>query len=111
MSEANHPMSEANHPVSEANDPMSDPMSAPVSVTPFVLAALDALDPATRARLQDRSDAVSPGVVARVRDILARVRAEGDAALRALTLELDGVALESLEVPRAGIAAAADRVG
>jgi histidinol dehydrogenase len=36
-----------------------------------------------------------------VAGIVARVRHDGDAALRALALELDGVRLESLEVPRA----------
>ena len=33
-------------------------------------------------------------------EIIARVRRDGDAALRAFALELDGVALEALEVPR-----------
>lgn len=36
----------------------------------------------------------------RVRDILDQVRRRGDAALRDLTLQLDGVAVDSLEVPK-----------
>jgi histidinol dehydrogenase len=43
---------------------------------------------------------------ARVAAIVARVRREGDAALRALTAELDGVTLDSLEVTDAEFAAA-----
>jgi histidinol dehydrogenase len=37
----------------------------------------------------------------RTADIIARVRREGDAALRALAAELDSVTLQQLEVPRA----------
>jgi histidinol dehydrogenase len=48
----------------------------------------------------------NPDLPARVAAIITRVRREGDAALRALTAELDGVALESLEVSPAEIAAA-----
>ena len=42
-----------------------------------------------------------PGVRERVTAILERVRRDGDAALRALARELDGVTLDALEVPRA----------
>lgn len=52
-----------------------------------------------RRALLDRA-AGERGVQARTAEIVARVRRNGDAALRALTLELDGVTLESLEVPR-----------
>ncbi|MBI4522168.1 MAG: histidinol dehydrogenase [Gemmatimonadetes bacterium] len=47
-------------------------------------------------RLEDTA-----GLVDTVRDILQRVRQEGDAALKALALAYDGVQLEALEVPRA----------
>ena len=40
------------------------------------------------------------GVQERTADIVARVRREGDVALRALARELDGAALDSVEVPR-----------
>jgi histidinol dehydrogenase len=55
--------------------------------------------PAWRA-LFDRSTSADSAVRDRTAAIIARVRREGDAALRALALEFDGVALESLEVPR-----------
>ncbi len=42
--------------------------------------------------------------------ILARVRAEGDAALREMAADFDGVSLDSIEVPRARAAAALERV-
>ncbi|MEO5988927.1 MAG: histidinol dehydrogenase [Candidatus Eisenbacteria bacterium] len=42
--------------------------------------------------------------------ILAWVRDEGDAALRSLTARFDGVALDALEVPRARVLAAAERI-
>lgn len=79
--------------------------------------ALAALAPALRRALIDRdasevagADAATaaadrpagstdvPAVVAR---LIARVRAEGDAALRDFAREFDGVALDALEVPRA----------
>ncbi len=50
--------------------------------------------------LFDRSTSSSAVVRDRTAAIIARVRRDGDAALRSLALELDGVALESLEVPR-----------
>jgi histidinol dehydrogenase len=48
----------------------------------------------------DRSTSADDVIRDRTAAILARVRRNGDAALRELALELDGVALESLEVPR-----------
>ena len=42
--------------------------------------------------------------------ILARVRAEGDDALRALTAELDGVEVGELAVPSGELAAALGRI-
>ena len=50
--------------------------------------------------LFDRSTSADDAIRARTAAILARVRRDGDSALRALALEFDGVALESLEVPR-----------
>ena len=49
-------------------------------------------------------------IAARVAQIVEQVRAEGDEALRALTAEIDGVLLESLEVTSAEIGEAAGRV-
>jgi histidinol dehydrogenase len=62
------------------------------------LAALSATD---RALLMDRAGAHDQALGARVAGIIARVRAGGDRALLDLARELDGVTLESLEVPRA----------
>jgi histidinol dehydrogenase len=50
--------------------------------------------------LFDRSTSSSDVIRDRTAAIIARVRHEGDAALCALASELDGAALESLEVPR-----------
>ena len=50
--------------------------------------------------LFDRSTSSDAALRERTAAIIARVRADGDAALRAFALEFDGVALESLEVPR-----------
>ncbi len=50
--------------------------------------------------LFDRSTSTDDAMRARTAAILARVRHDGDAALRAYALEFDGVALDSLEVPR-----------
>ena len=50
--------------------------------------------------LFDRSTSADDTIRDRTAAILARVRREGDAALRALALELDGATLASLEVPR-----------
>jgi histidinol dehydrogenase len=51
--------------------------------------------------LFDRSTSADAAIRNRTAKILARVRRDGDAALRALALEFDGATLESLEVPRA----------
>lgn len=63
---------------------------------------LDTMTAADRGTLCDRSTSADADVDVRDRtaSILRRVRAEGDAALLALALELDGVTLESLAVPR-----------
>lgn len=62
----------------------------------------DARETALRRPVQDTSEAV----LAAVRQTLAQVRAEGDAALRALTLRFDGCALDAFEVTEAEFAAA-----
>ncbi len=66
------------------------------------------LTPTERSRLCDRGLNASSGVRETVAAILSRVRGGGDAALRELARELDGVTLESLEVPRDRWSAALD---
>ncbi|MFB6136517.1 MAG: histidinol dehydrogenase [Halobacteriaceae archaeon] len=58
---------------------------------------LDALDDARRRALLER-DAGVEEVREQVRDVLARVRADGDDALREFSREFDGVEVESLDV-------------
>jgi len=62
--------------------------------------SIAALSRDQRRRLLDRGTSSDDAIRARVAGIVARVRHGGDEALRALALELDGVRLESLEVPR-----------
>src|SRR5690606_25130686 len=62
--------------------------------------SVGALDDASRRALFDRSLSSVSVVRERTERIVARVRQGGDAALRELAIELDGVPLESLEVPR-----------
>ena len=61
---------------------------------------LAALTPADRRALFDRTTSGDETIRARTAAIVARVRAEGDAALFAMARELDRVSLESLEVPK-----------
>lgn len=63
--------------------------------------ALAALPPADRRLLLERPVLDDPAVTGAVAAILERVRREGDAALRALAREHDGVEPAALEVPRA----------
>ncbi len=84
---------------------------------------LSDLDARVRRRLLDRRSPDDDGAEAAagarahdavrdaVREIVERVRAEGDRALHALARELDGVDLQDLEVPRDLWEAAADDVG
>jgi histidinol dehydrogenase len=67
-----------------------------------------ALSLGDRTALLDRSSSSDATVRERCAGIIARVRRDGDSALRALALELDGVALGSLEVPRESWTAALD---
>ncbi|MGH7653244.1 MAG: histidinol dehydrogenase [Gemmatimonadaceae bacterium] len=55
--------------------------------------------PAWRAMF-DRATSADSTLRGRTAAIIARVRRDGDAALRALALEFDGVTLDALEVPR-----------
>ena len=59
------------------------------------------LPAADRRQLLERGSAVGPSIRTRTSSILARVRSEGDNALRAMSAEFDGVELDALEVPRA----------
>ena len=72
--------------------------------------ALDALSAADRRALFDRTTSSAPDVRDRTAEIVAQVRSGGDAALRSLARELDGVALEALEVPRAAAARALEQL-
>ena len=62
--------------------------------------ALTSLDPDSRRAIVDRSLTADPAVRERTAAIIARVRADGDAALRAFAHDFDGATLEQLEVPR-----------
>jgi histidinol dehydrogenase len=66
------------------------------------------LSAADRRALFERTAAIDAAVGERTASIVARVRRDGDAALRALARELDGVEIEALEVPRARWQAALD---
>jgi histidinol dehydrogenase len=68
----------------------------------------DALTGADRRALFDRTAGTDAVIGDRTSSIIARVRREGDDALHALAAELDGVALDTLEVPRARWYAALD---
>jgi histidinol dehydrogenase len=59
------------------------------------------LTEADRRALFDRTSTIDASVGERTASIVARVRRDGDDALRALAHELDGVELDALEVPRA----------
>jgi histidinol dehydrogenase len=74
-------------------------VSSNTAVTLRWTGALAALSSNDRRLLLERTVGTS-GVRERTADIVARVRREGDSALRALALELDGATLDSLEVPR-----------
>ena len=61
----------------------------------------DALTAADRRALFDRAAGIDASIDERTSSIIARVRRDGDDALRALAIELDGAELGALEVPRA----------
>jgi histidinol dehydrogenase len=58
------------------------------------------LTPDERSSMLQRGLAVDPSIPGRVAALIARVRRGGDAALRELARELDGVEIEALEVPQ-----------
>ena len=64
------------------------------------------LSTADRSALLDRSTTSDASIRERSAEIIARVRADGDAALRVIAEELDGVVLDALEVPREACATA-----
>ena len=72
--------------------------------------ACDALSDLDRRALFDRTSMMDPAVGERTARIVSRVRRDGDDALRALALELDGVKLDELEVPRRRWQSALDRL-
>lgn len=61
---------------------------------------LATLDVAARRALFERNTTTDDAVRERTRDVIARVRRDGDAALLAFARQFDGAALERLEVPR-----------
>ncbi len=70
------------------------------------------LPPAARAAaLRRPAQSAQPAVAAAVRAIIARVRREGDAALRSFTKKFDGVTLRSLRVTPAEFIAAETALG
>jgi histidinol dehydrogenase len=75
------------------------------SVSSFILlrwqGPLASLEPADLRALTDRTTSSDAQVRERTAEIVARVRRDGDAALRALAAEFDSVTLHQLEVPRA----------
>jgi histidinol dehydrogenase len=86
-------------------------MSAQTSSLPIaVRGSTDALSARDRAVLFDRSTSSDSSVREATAAVIARVRADGDAALRAMAREFDGVSLDALEVPRAQWTRALDRL-
>lgn len=62
------------------------------------------------ATLFDRSTSSDAAIRDRTREIIDRVRRDGDQALRALSVELDGVSLDDIEIPRARWDEALERI-
>ncbi|HJU65033.1 MAG TPA: histidinol dehydrogenase, partial [Gemmatimonadaceae bacterium] len=65
-----------------------------------IVGAVADLTTAETAVLLERGTATDDAIRSRVAELITRVRRHGDSALLELARELDGVALESLEVPR-----------
>jgi histidinol dehydrogenase len=82
--------------------------SAAQRVTLRYTGSLDSLSDDERRTLIARATAVNDEVSAATARIIAKVRSHGDRALFALATSLDGVELESLEVPRAALERALD---
>ncbi len=82
-----------------------------MTLAPRFFGALAAMSPGDLAIIVDRArSGDDPAIEATVRGILARVRSEGDAALFALTRELDRAEVDALEVPRTELEAARARI-
>lgn len=62
--------------------------------------SLSKLPAASKAELANRATSSDSAIRDKVADVIRRVRAEGDRALMSLAVELDGVSLTSLAVPR-----------
>ena len=84
---------------------MSDRAAVPLVRWTGSCAALSATD---RTAMLARSSSIDASVRERAAGIIARVRRDGDEALRALASELDGVALDTLEIPQTSWATALD---
>ena len=69
---------------------------------------VETLSDGDRAALFDRSTSSDATVRTRTAELIARVRAGGDAALVEMAREFDGVELEAIEIPRAAWDAALD---
>ena len=93
-------------PDSSSSGPATASAGAPITFA--VRGRLDALTRADEAALFDRATSSDPTVREGTARLLARVRAEGDAALLDFAREFDRVALPALEVPRARWRAALD---
>ncbi|MDE3150832.1 MAG: histidinol dehydrogenase [Gemmatimonadota bacterium] len=83
-------------------------MTAGASLPLQYFGSLDALDPATRTRLLDRTTSTDDAIRRTTAAILADVRARGDGALREFAARFDGVSLDQLDVPRSRWKAALD---
>ena len=71
---------------------------------------VDALSSDDRDALFDRALTTDQTIALRTAEIIARVRRDGDDALRALAAELDGAKLDVLEVPRLALRRALDAI-
>ncbi len=76
-------------------------MTTATALTLRARGPLSALDATTRRAIVDRASTVDTTVRSRTAAIIARVRAEGDAALLAFAQEFDRVERPAIEVPRA----------
>jgi histidinol dehydrogenase len=71
---------------------------------------VSALSEDERRALFQRGSSGGPSVRPRVQEIISRVQSEGDRALFAMARDFDGVQLEQLEVPKAALRQALDRL-
>ena len=76
-------------------------MTATIRSSFAVFGAAGSLTDAQRRTLFDRSTSLDDDVRRRTANIIARVRREGDAALREMAATYDGATLDALEVSRA----------